>query len=213
LTCLDNFDVCGALHSTWEFTFHAAVATLLQSSSASVRASGIEVAWELSAVDEGASFFVSRSENGGDFRMLDASGLVREGLKFTCVDRSIEPGRSYSYKVEYGVGTPSRLLFISEAVSTPAMPLTLYQNKPNPFNPSTTISFYLPQESVVGLEVYDISGRLVSRLIAGERRGAGTHNVEWTGRDSRGAVVSSGVYFYRLSAGKENISRKMVLLR
>ena len=200
-------------YSKLEFTFSASIATLLQSSSASLRGSGIEVAWELSSSDEGTSFFISRSENGGEFRMLDASGLVRDGLHFTYLDRSVEPGKSYSYKVEYGAGAPSRTLFICEEVSTPAMPLTLYQNKPNPFNPSTTISFYLPQESVVGLEVYDVSGRLVSRLIAGERRSPGTHSIEWNGRDTGGTAVASGVYLYRLTAGKETVSKKMVLLR
>jgi hypothetical protein len=216
---LEAHDICmctgcyGCWSSEVQFTFDKTVATLLQSSSAALRGSDIEVAWALSAIDQGTSFFVSRSENGGDFKMLDASALSRDGLKFTYVDRSIEPGKTYSYKVEYGLGAPSRVLFISEAVSTPAMPLTLYQNKPNPFNPSTTISFYLPKESVVSLEVYDISGRLVSRLIGGERRSAGTYNVEWNGREARGVAVSSGVYLYRLSAGKETVSRKMVLLR
>ena len=99
------------------------------------------------------------------------------------------------------------------SASTPAMPLTLYQNKPNPFNPTTTISFYLPQECIVGLKIYDISGRLVTRLIADERRSAGTHAIEWNGRDARGASVASGIYLYRLTAGKETVSKKMVLLR
>jgi hypothetical protein len=199
--------------SSFEFTFDASVATLLQSSSAALRGSAIEVAWTLSAIDEGTSFFVSRSESGGDYKVLDVAGLSGNGLKYTYFDRAVEPGKSYTYKVEYGVGAPSRTLFISEAVSTPALPLTLYQNKPNPFNPTTAISFYLPQESIVGLEIYDISGRLVTRLVAGERRAAGTHHVEWNGRDARGAAVASGVYPYRLTAGKETISKKMVLLR
>jgi hypothetical protein len=213
MTCLEDYGVCGPLHSTFEFTFHAPVATLLRSSSTSLRGAEIEVAWELSAVDAGVSFYVSRSENGGEFHELDAARLVRDGLNFTYVDRSVEPGRSYTYKVEYGLGAPPRTLFISEAVSTPAMPLTLHQNKPNPFNPSTTISFYLPDQATVTLEVFDVSGRLVSRLIAGEGRGAGTHQVEWNGRDTRGGAVASGIYFYRLTAGKETVSKKAVLLR
>jgi hypothetical protein len=196
-----------------KFTFDESVGTLLQSSSAALVGSGIEVAWELSEVDRGVEFFVSRSENGGDFTPLDGTALERDGLKFTYVDRSVEPGRKYSYKVEYGIGAPSRLLFISEAISTPAMPLTLYQNQPNPFNPSTTISFYLPEETSVRLEIYDLAGRLVDRLIGGERRDAGSYREAWDGRDARGNPVSSGIYFYRLRAGKEMISKKMVLLR
>jgi flagellar hook assembly protein FlgD len=95
----------------------------------------------------------------------------------------------------------------------PAMPLTLHQNHPNPFNPSTTISYYLPEASVVTLEVYDSTGRLISRLYNGAKQDKGTHEAGWRGMDAQGRSVSSGVYFYRLTSGKETISRKMILLR
>jgi flagellar hook assembly protein FlgD len=93
------------------------------------------------------------------------------------------------------------------------MPLTLNQNHPNPFNPSTTISYYLPAASEVTLDVYDSSGRLVSRLVDGATQERGTHEVAWRGVDTAGRQASSGVYFYRLVSGKETISKKMVLLR
>jgi hypothetical protein len=209
----DQYYGCSSHPSTTEFTYYEWIATFLQSSSASLVGSSIEVAWELSEVDGGIEFFVSRSEDGGDFTLLNGRALERDGLKFTYVDRSVEPGRRYSYKVEYGIGAPSKLLFISEAISTPAMPMTLYQNKPNPFNPSTTIKYYLPGDDQVTLDIYDLTGRLVSRLINREFQSKGMHSAEWRGFDDRGQSVSSGVYFYRLHAGKETISRKMVLLK
>jgi flagellar hook assembly protein FlgD len=95
----------------------------------------------------------------------------------------------------------------------PAMPLTLHQNHPNPFNPSTTIGYYLPVDSPVTLEVYDSSGRLVARLLNAAKQAKGTHSVTWNGADAQGRGSSSGVYFYRLTSGKETISKKMVLLR
>ena len=107
----------------------------------------------------------------------------------------------------------SRTLFETDAISTPAMPLTLHQNHPNPFNPSTTIGYYLPGDASVTLEVYDSSGRLVARLLNGAKQAKGTHSVGWRGLDAQGRSVSSGVYFYRLTSGKETISKKMVLLR
>jgi hypothetical protein len=107
----------------------------------------------------------------------------------------------------------ARALFETEAISTPAMPLTLHQNHPNPFNPSTTISYYLPDASVVTLEIYDSTGRLVTRLADREQQEKGTHSVGWRGLDTAGRSVSSGMYFYRLTSGKETISKKMVLLR
>jgi flagellar hook assembly protein FlgD len=105
------------------------------------------------------------------------------------------------------------VLFETGAVSTPAMPLTLRQNHPNPFNPSTTIEYYLPEAAVVTLDVYSADGKLVARLARGERQERGTHTVCWSGLDGQGSAVSSGVYFYRLQAGKETLSRKMVLMR
>ena len=199
--------------SQLQFIFLEETATLLQSCSATLGVSGIELAWELSEADAGVEFFVSRSEGGADFLSLDMSGLVRDGLRFTYADSRVEPGKRYVYRVEYTVDGKSRLLFISEEIRTPASLLALHQNRPNPFNPSTTISFSLPIECAVRLEVYDVSGRLVAKLVNGARLGAGTHDVEWNGRDASGRTAASGIYVYRLAAGRETISRKMVLLR
>ncbi len=90
--------------------------------------------------------------------------------------------------------------------------LGLAQNMPNPFNPKTTIAFNLPAPQDVRIDVYDIAGRKVVTLID-DNLGAGDHFVEWTGRDADGQRVASGVYFYRMQAGEEEFSRKMVLLK
>ena len=73
----------------------------------------------------------------------------------------------------------------------------LLGNYPNPFNPSTTITFALPREMAVSLDVYSLLGQPVSRLVQG-RRDAGTHRVEWNGTDERGRAVPSGVYLARV---------------
>lgn len=90
--------------------------------------------------------------------------------------------------------------------------LVLNQNKPNPFNPTTSISFTLPTKSQVSLKVYDIAGREVRTLVDNVLE-AGNNQVTWLGRDNQGNDVSSGVYFYRMTAGKETATKKMVLLR
>ena len=92
------------------------------------------------------------------------------------------------------------------------MPLALYQNHPNPFNPNTVIRFYLPKAEEVKLDIYNVAGQRVKRLAEG-RREMGYQELEWDGRNGSGAECSSGIYFYRLRAGKTSISRKMVLLR
>jgi flagellar hook assembly protein FlgD len=88
----------------------------------------------------------------------------------------------------------------------------LMQNYPNPFNPSTTIEYQLPVNGFVELKVYDIAGREVATLVS-EMKNAGTHRIAWNAVDDRGTKVSSGVYFYRISAGQFNQIKKMVLLK
>jgi hypothetical protein len=83
---------------------------------------------------------------------------------------------------------------------------------PNPFNPSTTISFALPAPSAVELVVFDACGREVARLLD-EWRSAGNHDVAWTGVDSRGRPVSSGLYFCRLSTPSDVETLKLSLVR
>jgi hypothetical protein len=88
----------------------------------------------------------------------------------------------------------------------------LAPNYPNPFNPSTTISFELPKRERANLAVYNIEGKLVATLVD-ETLNAGFKEVTWHGKDARGNQVSTGVYFYRLTAGKRTIAKKMVLLK
>lgn len=75
----------------------------------------------------------------------------------------------------------------------------LHQNSPNPFNPSTRITFDVPRESDVELEVFDIQGRKVVTLL-NETVAAGRHTVEFRAADARGVPLPSGVYFYRMKA-------------
>ena len=88
----------------------------------------------------------------------------------------------------------------------------LRQNVPNPFNPSTRISYDLATRSPVTLCVYDVDGRLVRRMVD-VVQGPGSFSVEWEGRNDEGHAVASGVYFYRLQAGPRVETRKMVFLK
>jgi len=90
--------------------------------------------------------------------------------------------------------------------------ITLGQNVPNPFNPTTTISIGLPAEGHVTLTVYDIGGRRVRTLVDAVIP-AGTRSFTWDGRDSRGQLVASGVYFYRMTTEGFQQTRKMLLVK
>jgi len=90
--------------------------------------------------------------------------------------------------------------------------LTLHQNQPNPFNPQTTIRYELPDQAFVRLTIFDASGRRVRTLVSESQR-VGSRSAIWNGRDDSNNAVSSGVYFYVLDAGKERLTRKLVLLK
>jgi hypothetical protein len=88
----------------------------------------------------------------------------------------------------------------------------LRQNRPNPFNPATTIKYGLPSAGHVLLCVYDVAGRLVRTLIDGNRP-AGWHEAAWDGLDEAGRPAASGVYFCRLASPRSRHTIKMILLR
>ena len=88
----------------------------------------------------------------------------------------------------------------------------LGQNYPNPFNRATVIRFVLPQRNQVELALFNLAGQKVSALVHGIRP-AGTYAVHWDGRDSAGQALASGLYLYRLQAGNQVETRKLLLLR
>jgi len=94
------------------------------------------------------------------------------------------------------------------------LPLTtkLHGNFPNPFNPETNIDFSLATETNVSITIYNIRGQRV-RVLIDEIRSKGEHSVVWNGKDDNGQDVSSGVYFYRLSSGEVEQTRRMVLMK
>jgi hypothetical protein len=96
---------------------------------------------------------------------------------------------------------------ISDNVIEHPTDFTLQQNFPNPFNPSTTIGFALPEESDVSLEVYNTSGQLITTLLSG-KLGRGYHSIVW-----EAGKMPSGVYFYRLTAKKYQDIKKMILMK
>jgi hypothetical protein len=89
----------------------------------------------------------------------------------------------------------------------------LRQNTPNPFNPSTRISYEISARAPVVLRVYDVDGRLV-RTLVDTVQGPGSFDVSWNGRNDDGDFVASGVYFYRLTAAAIGTrTKKMVFVK
>jgi len=78
--------------------------------------------------------------------------------------------------------------------------VSLSQNRPNPFHPSTSIRYDLPVPSSVSLKVYNARGQVVAVVVDGRTEGAGTHTASWNGRTTAGTRAASGMYFFRLEA-------------
>jgi hypothetical protein len=141
---------------------------------------------------------VIRTESGGAktvFFSFGLEGLSSSSARDEIVDRVIE-----WFGGATGIADPQ----------TAAPLVRLAQNVPNPFRPSTSISYELGAAGPVSLRIYDVSGRLIRTLVDDEQ-GAATHSVNWNGTDDAGRTVASGVYFYQLEAPGVTETRRMVL--
>jgi len=85
-------------------------------------------------------------------------------------------------------------------------------NYPNPFNPNTSISFNLKSSEDVNIDVYNVLGQKIDTIANGYYE-AGNHNVDWDGEDGEGRPVASGVYFYKMKAGRYTSTKKMILMK
>ncbi len=96
--------------------------------------------------------------------------------------------------------------------TVPALSDKLLQNYPNPFHPSTTISFQTAKDGEAKLAVYNLKGQLVRALSSGNLK-QGDHKIVWDGRDERGKPAASGIYLFRLQTCNATITRRMLLLK
>ena len=107
--------------------------------------------------------------------------------------------------------TDDSVTSIDDDSATPeAMPTVTAH--PNPFNPSTTIEFTLPEYGFATITIYSMAGQKIHELTA-DFMPAGTHTLLWDGKDLNGNAVSSGIYITRLQAGKYAATGRMVLIR
>jgi hypothetical protein len=171
---------------------------------------GIELGWYVIDAVDVTGYNVYRSEDRVTYHKLNERGLLGKDVR-SYVDTDVRPGKEYTYRIG-AMDREGEILSLPRSASMKIATARLDQNWPNPFNPSTSITFVLPADQLVQLHVYDARGRLVKRLLDG-KVSAGETNITWDGTDARGAHVGSGVYYYRLSSDGFTETRKMVLLK
>jgi len=157
----------------------------------------------------------------GDYEATDMKIVIAESeeidREMTIYFREANAGELISLGKNSNDGTTSSLMYLVlvgtiDPVSvdtSPGIPpeFTLAQNYPNPFNPSTTIEYSIPNRSNVKLIVYDIMGREVARLVD-RYQDAGMHSVVWNAQ-----LFSSGVYYYRITAGDFSDVKRLMLVK
>jgi hypothetical protein len=174
---------------------------------------------------------VASASAGEPVDIVLAGDLAGVGDAVRVVDREqgtiheVAPGPDGGFRltiVSFGPDRPYRLALVAGSagyVSREAAPgaaperLTLDAAAPNPAREALRVRFGLPRAGAVDLEVFDLGGRRIATLLDGRAMPAGFHSVVWRGERDHGGAASSGVYFYRLTAGGETRTRRVTLVR
>lgn len=195
--------------------FNAPVPVELSSFTGRILANKVILNWTTQTENNNLGFEIERSENEIDFQKIGfVEGKVTTTWpeQYIFEDQNLEPG-SYIYRLKQidldGAFEYSDLLYITVS---PPRAFSVLQNYPNPFNPETTIRYDLPVASRVVVKIYSILGKEVNTLVNAEQT-AGFKSVVWDGRNEAGNHMSSGVYIYRISAGKSTETHKLLLVR
>jgi len=170
----------------------------------------VRLSWQVATDEHLLGFRVYRWTGDATLADVVASNLDTSAASFD--DASVSPGTAYRYVVAAVREDGSEARSVAVSVRIPGLVLSLGQNLPNPFNPSTRIPFTLPASQRVTLRIFDVKGARVATLLD-QAMPAGAHDVAWNGVDDRGLTVASGTYFYVLTAGTRSQSRKLVLLK
>jgi hypothetical protein len=180
----------------------------LASFNAEIMNGGVLLEWETASETENSHFFVLRDDE--IIGTVDGNGTSSEPHDYSFIDTRVIPGLrvyqladvSWNGKIKY-----HDPVTIDVNLSMDEIDFKLGDAFPNPFNPSTSISYFLSVDSDIELAIYDIHGNKVSTLVSG-RTPAGDHHAVWDASD-----VGSGVYVYSLSAGNHIETKKMILMK
>ncbi len=198
--------------STYNGSYNGTLPVELSAFNSSVRGNNVTLNWTTSSERNNSGFEVERmlpSGNWAKIGFVAGAGNSNELKEYSYKDNNLNIG-SYSYRlkqVDFN-GNYEYFNLQNEVLIGVPVSFELGQNYPNPFNPSTKISFALPVDSRVTLEIYDMSGKLVQRLLNNEQKSANYYVV-----DFNASGLSSGMYFYSLRAGSFAETKKMLLVK
>jgi hypothetical protein len=176
--------------------------------------------------------------NGGEFLCIkDNTGLIIDSLTYddqppwptepdgngptlALIDLTSDNSDPANWQASTGKGTPGQANTpenpdtsqTGTGITDPMIPeFALLANYPNPFNPETTIPYTVPKTAIVGVQIYDVLGRVVRVWTVNKPQGR--HSIKWDGRNEQGEYMPAGVYIVRLRAGQFQAQRKIILLK
>ncbi|MEI6091835.1 MAG: FlgD immunoglobulin-like domain containing protein, partial [bacterium] len=184
-----------------------------------VKEAGIELIWETATETNNYGFEVQRKlTNDQEWKQVafvSGSGNSVTNRYYSFLDKQVKTGETYSYRLSQ-IDNDGTVSCSSSNILTITYDLIgnleLFQNNPNPFNANTTLSYYLPLDTDIKLDIIDMYGKVIKVLTDGTVK-AGKTLVNWDGRDNEGNLMPSGTYIYRILAGNEVKTQKMTIVR
>lgn len=179
----------------------------------------VQVTWSANYSDGMANILLSRN-NGVSWEILAQEVPVSQGsmtvkasepISDSCLVKIEDMGNGVMDTSDdlFAIKYPTGVLRTSDAIPTE---FALKQNYPNPFNPTTRIAYQLPKQVNVELSIYNLRGELVRVLVSGTQP-AGMYEAIWDGRNQSGNLASSGIYFYRISAGEFSRIKRLTFIK
>lgn len=185
----------------------------LSSFNSSVLKNDVTLNWSTSQEQNNIGFEIERKLSADTswkkISFINGAGNSNAQVNYKYEDKNLATGK-YHYRLKQidNNGNYKHYALQNEVSVGVPQKFALSQNYPNPFNPSTKISFNIPEAVNVTLEIYDITGKLITSLIDNKLYQSGYYTI-----DMNGASLSSGTYFYRLQAGEFIQTKKMLLLK
>ncbi len=176
--------------------------------------------WETASETENLGFHIYKSDKANGLRdqvtekMINGAINSVNGRKYSWEDKDVKENQVYYYWLT-DISTDGKKYFHNPVRVKTVVKPTVYaldQNYPNPFNPSTSIHYLLKDDGNVTLNIYNVRGQLIRRLVS-SKQVAGEYTVEWDGRDKNGNVVPSGTYLYTLKVNDFRYTRKMMFTK
>ncbi|MCX6163504.1 MAG: T9SS type A sorting domain-containing protein [Ignavibacteriae bacterium] len=189
----------------------------LQSLYSTVSGRNVTISWVTTSENNNTGFEVLRTsvdKNGTEGNYLTqgfvkGNGTTTQQKSYNFTDKNLSTGK-YKYRLKQIDNNGNYEYFELNGFVEIGLPnkYSVSQNYPNPFNPTTKIDFELPADSKITMVIFDISGKEVAKVLNNEFKNAGYHTA-----DFNASKLSSGIYFYRLTADNFSVTKKMMLIK